>query len=60
MNRAAPGRRLRRREMKDYTKNRRIIDAVIKKLNELDIDLYLIITAEGSNTIRYPLSPRLR
>jgi len=33
--------------MKDYTKNRRIIDAVIKKLNELDIDLYLIITAEG-------------
>ena len=33
--------------MKDYSENRKIIDEVIGKLAELDIDLYLIITAEG-------------
>ena len=32
--------------MKDYSENRKIIDEVIGKLAELDIDLYLIITAE--------------
>ncbi len=33
--------------MKDYTEQRRIIDDVIARLDALDIDLYLIITAEG-------------
>ncbi|MBQ6595642.1 MAG: hypothetical protein IJH78_08305 [Clostridia bacterium] len=33
--------------MKDYTENRKIIADVIGKLDELGIDLYLIITAEG-------------
>ena len=33
--------------MKDYSENRKIIDEVIGRLAELDIDLYLIITAEG-------------
>ena len=33
--------------MKDYSFHKKVIDDVIVKLNELDIDLYLIITAEG-------------
>ena len=33
--------------MKDYSYHKKVIDDVIAKLNELDIDLYLIITAEG-------------
>ena len=33
--------------MKDYSENRRIIDDVIARLDALEIDLYLIITAEG-------------
>ena len=33
--------------MKDYSYHKKVIDDVIGKLNELDIDLYLIITAEG-------------
>ncbi|MBR2571335.1 MAG: hypothetical protein IKE30_04325 [Clostridia bacterium] len=33
--------------MKDYTANRKIIGDVIARLDALDIDLYLIITAEG-------------
>lgn len=33
--------------MKDYTYHKKVIDDVIEKLGELDIDLYLIITAEG-------------
>ena len=33
--------------MKDYSFHKKVIDDVIGKLNELDIDLYLIITAEG-------------
>ena len=33
--------------MKDYTENRKIIDDVIARLDAQDIDLYLIITAEG-------------
>lgn len=33
--------------MKDYSYHKKIIEDVITKLNELDIDLYLIITAEG-------------
>ena len=34
--------------MKDYSYHKKVIDDVIAKLNELDIDLYLIITAEGN------------
>ena len=33
--------------MKDYSYHKKVIDDVITKLNESDIDLYLIITAEG-------------
>lgn len=33
--------------MKDYSYHKKVIDDVIAKLDELDIDLYLIITAEG-------------
>ena len=33
--------------MKDYSYHEKVINDVIAKLNELDIDLYLIITAEG-------------
>ena len=33
--------------MKDYSHHKKVIDDVITKLNESDIDLYLIITAEG-------------
>ena len=33
--------------MKDYSYHKKVIDDVIAKLNELDIDLYIIITAEG-------------
>ena len=33
--------------MKDYSYHKKVIDDVIVKLNELDIDLYIIITAEG-------------
>ncbi len=33
--------------MKDYSYHKKVIDDVITKLKELDIDLYLIITAEG-------------
>lgn len=33
--------------MKDYSYHKKVIDDVIAKLKELDIDLYLIITAEG-------------
>ena len=33
--------------MKDYSYHKKVIDDVIEKLDELDIDLYLIITAEG-------------
>ena len=33
--------------MKDYSYHKKVIDDVIAKLYELDIDLYLIITAEG-------------
>lgn len=37
--------------MKDYSYHKKVIDDVIAKLNELDIDLYLIITAEGCDPI---------
>ncbi len=37
----------RRQKMKDYSYHKKVIDDVITKLNESDIDLYLIITAEG-------------
>lgn len=33
--------------MKDYSYNKKVIRDVIEKLNKLEIDLYLIITAEG-------------
>lgn len=33
--------------MKDYSYHKKVIDDVIAKLKELDIDLYVIITAEG-------------
>lgn len=33
--------------MKDYSYHKRVIDGVIARLDALDIDLYLIITAEG-------------
>ena len=33
--------------MKDYSYHKKIIEDVTEKLKELDIDLYLIITAEG-------------
>lgn len=33
--------------MKDYSYHKKVIDDVITKLDESDIDLYLIITAEG-------------
>ena len=33
--------------MKDYSYHKKVIDDVTAKLEELDIDLYLIITAEG-------------
>ena len=33
--------------MKEYSYHKKVIEDVIAKLNELDIDLYLIITAEG-------------
>lgn len=33
--------------MKDYSYHRKVISDVIEKLKELEIDLYLIITAEG-------------
>lgn len=35
--------------MKDYSYHKKVINDVIAKLGELDIDLYLIITAEGSD-----------
>ena len=37
--------------MKDYRYHKKVIDDVIAKLNELDIDMYLIITAEGCDQI---------
>ena len=33
--------------MKDYSYHKKVIEDVTVKLNELGIDLYLIITAEG-------------
>lgn len=33
--------------MKDYSYHKKVIDDVIARLKELDIDLYVIITAEG-------------
>lgn len=33
--------------MKDYSYHKKVIDDVIEELNRLDIDLYMIITAEG-------------
>ncbi len=33
--------------MKDYSYHKKVIEDVTEKLKELDIDLYLIITAEG-------------
>ncbi len=35
--------------MKDYSYHKKVISDVIAKLGELDIDLYLIITAEGGD-----------
>ena len=37
--------------MKDYSYHKKVIDDVITKLNESDIDLYLIITAEGCDRV---------
>lgn len=37
--------------MNDYTKNIRFMDAMIQKMGELGIDLYLIITGEGADPI---------
>ena len=37
--------------MKDYSYHKKVIDDVIAKLKELDIDLYVIITAEGCDPI---------
>ena len=37
--------------MKDYTDNIRFMDEMIARMNELEIDLYVVITGEGADPI---------